>query len=491
MNATIPNLAFINGDYQPASSGRIFPIHNPGTGETLAEVALCAAEDVDKAVIAARKAFEGVWREISPSARGKILRKIADLIRENAAELALLDTRNAGRPIRDTRNDIVRAADIWDFYGALADKLRGASLPVPLGYSAHTIREPWGVVGSIIPWNLPLVMACLKAAPALAAGNTVILKPAEQTPLSALVLARLAAEAGIPDGVFNVVPGNGESAGAALAAHLDVDKIAFTGSTDVGRQIMRAASGNIKGLTLELGGKMPNIVFADADLDTAARAALFSCFHHQGQVCAAGTRLMVQKEIHDEFLDKLLTLLAKVKVGLPEDETVHIGALISEMQYDRVDRYVALGRQQGASLVAGGHAFTTDVPRGGFYYTPTIFVGADATMDIVKEEIFGPVLSVLTFGDEDEAVSLANDTLYGLTAAIWTTDAARAARMPLRIKSGTIWTNMINMMNVAVPAGGHKQSGFGIEYGIEGAEGYTRLKTVWSNYANHPVGWSL
>lgn len=483
--------AFIGGRWQPAASGMTLRTYNAGTGELMAEVAACDREDVNVAVVAARRAFDSDWCKIAPTARGKLLREVARLIRANADDLALLDTRNAGRPIRDTRNDLVRAADIFDFYGGICDKLRGATLPVPPGYSCYTIREPYGVVGAIIPWNLPLVMACLKSAPALTAGNTVVLKPAEQTPLSALVLADLCQQAGLPDGVLNVVPGYGETAGAALAAHMDVDKIAFTGSTEVGRSIMKAASGNIKGLTLELGGKAPNIVFEDANLDMAARGALFSSFHHQGQVCAAGTRLLVQRNILDRFIETLLSKAQRVRVGSPEDPDVHVGSLVSREQFDRVQGYVDTASREGGRLLTGGSRLTTNVPAGGHYYQPTVFSGIGEKMTIAQDEIFGPVLAVMAFDDEADAVRLANSTMYGLTAAVWTCDAARAVRMPRAIKAGTVWTNMINMMNVAVPAGGHGQSGTGNEYGIEGAEGYTHLKTVWANHAGHPVGWDL
>ena len=310
---------FIDGQWQPSTSGETFTTCNPATGEVLAEVAQGGAEDINLAVVAARNAFEGEWSRIAPTERGNRLRRVANIIRERADELALLDTRDGGRPIRDTPNDLVRASEIFDFYGGMADKLRGATLPVPPEFSCYTIREPYGVVGAIFPWNLPFVMACLKTAPALAAGNTIVLKPAEQTPLSALHLAKICQEAGIPDGVVNVVNGYGETAGATLAGHMDVDKIAFTGSTDVGRLVMQAASNNLKAVTLELGGKAPNIIFADADLEMAARGALFSVYHHQGQICAAGTRLIVEKQVKDEMLDILLDKMQRIRVGVPED----------------------------------------------------------------------------------------------------------------------------------------------------------------------------
>lgn len=464
---------------------------NPANGAPLAEVSAGDTEDIERAVTAARRAYEGAWGRMAPTARGALLRRIAELIRGRADALMLLDTRDAGRPIRDTRNDLIRASDIFDFYGGICDKLRGATLPVPHGFFSYTLRVPYGVVGAIFPWNIPLVMACLKAAPALAAGNTVVLKPAEQTPLSALQLAAICAEAGLPEGVLNVVNGEGETAGAALARHPGVDKIAFTGSTDVGRLIMQAASGNMKGLTLELGGKAPNVVFADADLDMAARGALFTCFHHQGQICAAGTRLLVERSICDEFIGILLGKMQKLRVGNPEDPGVHIGALISDEQCRRVEHYVARGSQEGARLVTGGGRLVDSLPAGGRYFQPTIFRDVTPGMTIAQEEIFGPVLAVMTFEDEEDAVRQCNSVIYGLTAAVWTRDIARANRMARRIQAGTVWTNMINMMNVAVPAGGHGQSGFGNEYGIEGAEGYTRLKTVWVNYGENPVGWDV
>jgi len=482
---------FIDGQWQPAVSGETFTTYNPATGEALAEVAKADAADIDRAVIAARKAFEGEWSKITPTQRGNLLQKVAQIIRERADEIALLDTRDGGRPIRDTPNDLVRASEIFDFYGGMADKLRGATLPVPPEFSCYTIREPYGVVGAIFPWNLPFVMACLKAAPAMAAGNTVILKPAEQTPLSALHLGAICQEAGIPDGVINIVNGYGETAGAALAAHLDVDKIAFTGSTEVGRLIMQAASSNIKSVTLELGGKAPNIIFADADLEMAARGALFSVYHHQGQICAAGTRLIVEKSIKDKMIDILLEKMKNIHVAVSEDPQAHLASLISREQYERVQSYVEIGQSEGGQLVTGGKRLTDGLPAGGYYYQPTIFADVTANMRIAREEIFGPVLSILTFEDETEAVQLANDVMYGLTAAVWTRDIARANRLVRQIKSGTVWTNMINKMHVAVPAGGHGQSGLGNEYGIEGAENYTRLKTVWVNISESPVGWDV
>ncbi len=482
---------FIDGQWQPATTGETFTSYNPGTGEVLAEVAKAGVEDVNLAVAAARQAFEGEWIRLAPTERGNRLRRVASIIRERADELALLDTRDGGRPIRDTPNDLVRASEIFDFYGGMADKLRGATLPVPPEFSCYTIREPYGVVGAIFPWNLPFVMACLKTAPALAAGNTIVLKPAEQTPLSALHLAKICQEAGIPDGVVNVVNGYGETAGATLAGHMDVDKIAFTGSTEVGRLVMQAASSNLKSVTLELGGKAPNIVFADADLEMAARGALFSVYHHQGQICAAGTRLIVEKRVKDEMIDILLDKMQRIHVGVPEDPHAHLASLISQEQFERVNAYVERGVTEGGQLVTGGNRLTDGYPAGGYYYEPTIFADVTPEMTIAREEIFGPVLSVLTFEDEDEAVELANEIIYGLTAAVWTRDIARANRMVRRIKSGTVWTNMINKMHVAVPAGGHGQSGLGNEYGIEGAENYTRLKTVWVNIGEAPVGWDV
>jgi acyl-CoA reductase-like NAD-dependent aldehyde dehydrogenase len=423
--------------------------------------------------------------------RSRLLRKIADLIRANAPSLALLDTRDAGRPIRDTTNDLIRAADIFDFFSGLCDKLRGATMPVPPGFSARTVREPYGVVGAIVPWNIPLVMACLKVAPALAAGNTVVLKPAEETPLSALALGQLCLEAGLPEGVLNVVPGDGESAGAALVAHRGVDKIAFTGSTQTGRLIMQSAAGSMKGLTLELGGKGPNIVFADADLDRALQGALFTAFHHQGQICAAGSRLLVERSIAEEFTMRLAHAARRIRVGDPESPDTHIGAIISARQLETIERYVAGGLREGAMLSTGGARLADGVPEGGLYYRPTVFSRVAPAMAIAREEIFGPVLSVMTFADEAEAVKLANDTSYGLTAAIWTRDADRAGRMPATIKAGTVWVNTTNVVNVAVPAGGFGESGFGKEYGIEGAENYTRLKTVWQDTSGRPLGWGL
>jgi acyl-CoA reductase-like NAD-dependent aldehyde dehydrogenase len=487
----VPHDALVGGRFVPAQSGARMQVSNPANGALLANVAACGQADIDDAVKAARQAFNGSWSHLAPTERGKLLRKVAELIRSNAPELALLDTRDAGRPIRDTTNDLIRAADIFDFFGGLCDKLRGATLPVPPGFIARTVREPYGVVGAIVPWNIPLVMACLKIAPALAAGNTLILKPADETPLSALALGRLCLEAGIPEGVVNIVPGEGETAGAALVSHPGVDKIAFTGSTQTGRLIMQAAAGSMKGLTLELGGKAPNIIFADADLDRAVQGALFTAFHHQGQICAAGSRLLVEATIAEEFTQRLVMAARRIRVGDPEDPDTHVGAVISPRQMATVERYVASGLQEGALLSTGGMRVTEGLPQGGLYYQPTVFNSVRPSMAIAREEIFGPVLSVLSFADEAEAVKLANDTAYGLTAAIWTRNADRAGRLPGQVRAGTVWVNTTNVMNVAVPAGGFGLSGFGKEYGLEGAEGYTRLKTVWQDTTGRPLGWGI
>jgi acyl-CoA reductase-like NAD-dependent aldehyde dehydrogenase len=486
-----PHDALIGAVFVPARSGARMRVSNPANGALLAQVAACGAADIDDAVKAARRAFEGAWSHLAPTERGRLLRRVAELIRSHAQKLALLDTRDAGRPIRDTTNDLIRAADIFDFFGGACDKLRGATLPVPPGFIARTVREPYGVVGAIVPWNIPLVMACLKIAPALAAGNTVVLKPAEETPLSALALGRLCLEAGIPEGAVNIVPGEGETAGSALVSHPGVDKIAFTGSTQTGRLIMQAAAGSMKGLTLELGGKAPNIIFADADLDRAVQATLFTAFHHQGQICASGSRLLVEASIADEFIARLALAAGRIRVGDPEDPQTHVGAVISHRQMATIERYVASGLQEGALLVTGGARATDGLPEGGLYFQPTVFSAVSPSMEIAREEIFGPVLSVLTFADEAEAVRLANDTAYGLTAAIWTRDADRAGRMPGLVRAGTVWVNTTNVMNVAVPAGGFGLSGFGKEYGLEGAEGYTRLKTVWQDTIARPLGWGI
>jgi acyl-CoA reductase-like NAD-dependent aldehyde dehydrogenase len=473
---------FIGGEWQDAASGRTFESINPATGEVLATVAEADASDVDRAVSAARAAFEeGAWPRMLPRERGRLLHRIADLLEANADHLARLETLDNGKPVREARMfDVQGSIDCFRYYAGWADKITGDTLPAVGPFLTYTRREPIGVCGQIIPWNYPLQMAAWKVAPALACGNTVVLKPAEQTPLTALELARLAHEAGLPAGVLNVVPGFGETAGAALVAHPDVDKIAFTGSTPVGKLIQREAAGTLKRVSLELGGKSPNIVLADADLEAAVRGAISAIFYNTGQACTAGSRLLVEESVHAEFMEKLLARAAAMKPGDPLDPKTRMGPLVSQEQLERVIGYVEVGRSEGAELVFGGTRPELNGGRG-FFHDPTIFDRVSPEMTIAREEIFGPVLAVSSFRDLDEAVNLANHTEFGLAAAVWTRDVAKAHRMAHQLRAGTVWVNMYHMLDTGAPFGGYKQSGYGRELGREALDLYTQVKSVWVN----------
>jgi aldehyde dehydrogenase (NAD+) len=463
---------------------------NPATGKTIAQIPAGDVLDIDKAVKYARMAYDNVWSKTNPADRGILLYKLAGLIDTHRNELARLDSIDAGKPIADCRADVSAAISIVRFFAGLPDKIHGHTIPVQQGYTTYTLREPYGVVGAITPWNYPFYLACGKVAPILAMGNTCILKPAEQTPLSALRLGKLAQEAGFPAGVLNVVTGLGESAGAALANHMDVDKISFTGSTEVGRLIMEAsARSNLKPVTLELGGKSPNIIFADANLEAALDAAAFIVFYNQGQTCTAATRLIVQDKIADQVIAGLIDRAKRVKVGDPLLDETHLGAIISKEQYDKVQSYIRRGRDEGAKLVIGGEPPLDSHLGKGFFLTPTIFTDVQSNMSIAQEEIFGPVLSVLRFNTEDEAIRLANDVTYGLAASVWTQDASRLLRVINAIKSGLVWANCVFIGNPAVPVGGYKQSGFGKEYGLDAGLEYTRQKTVWINATDSTFRW--
>ena len=482
---------FIGGQWQDAVSGKSFESKNPASGEVIAEVAEGGAADIDKAVRAARKAFEeGPWGSMDPSERGKYLRKVADLIRANGEELAALDTKDCGKPITDTRTvDVPVAAEFYDYFAGLTDKITGQTIPQGNDFLNYTIREPLGVVGQITPWNFPILNAAIKLAPALACGNTLVMKPARNTSLTALELARLSQEAGIPDGVVNVVPGNGSVAGEALVKHSDVDKVSFTGSTKIGKRIMRLSADTLKHVTLELGGKSPNIVFPDADIDAAVAGALFGIFLNQGQVCCASSRLFLHEAIRDEFMEKLLIKAKSLRVGDPMDESTQLGALVSPVQLEGVQEYIQLGLDEGAKLEIGGGK--PDIPNlsEGCFLEPTIFSGVKNKMRIAQEEIFGPVLCVLTFKDEDEALRMANDTVYGLAAAIWTRDLSRAHIFARKLKAGVIWLNVTTHFGWATPYGGYKESGFGREMGLAVIEIYTQTKNVWVNLSREPNPW--
>ncbi len=474
-----PDRLFIAGEWRDAADGSVFTTWNPGTGSVLAEVAEAGAADVDAAVRAARDAAapDAEWRRMDALDRGQVVGRIGRAIRERAEALTQLETLDNGKPLREARIDIEQAADAFEYYAGWASKLEGETVPVRGRVLNYTVREPVGVVGAIIPWNFPLLMAAWKVAPALACGNAVVLKPAEQTPLAALELAAIAAEAGLPGGVLNVVPGYGQTAGAALVRHPDVDKISFTGSTEVGKQIMREAADSLKKVSLELGGKSPNIVFDDADLDAAVRGAFNGIFYNAGQCCTAGSRLLVQSSIHDAFMERLVERVDRLQPGEPLDPKRRYGPVISEEQLARVLGYIEKGRSEGAKLLTGGNRAG---PAGsGYWVEPTIFDAVDPETTIAREEIFGPVLATLTFDDEAEAVELANRTIYGLAAALWTSDVKRAHRVAARLQAGTVWVNTYHPLDAASPFGGYKQSGYGRELGKHALELYTQVKSIW------------
>jgi aldehyde dehydrogenase (NAD+) len=482
---------FIDGKWVDAESGKTFETPNPATGETLAEVAEADRADVDKAVSAARRAFEGKWGRASARERGRLLYKLAQLIESRAQELAELETADNGKPIKESLYiDIPSVAENFEYFAGWATKIEGETIPVPGQMFNYTLREPIGVCGQIIPWNFPLLMAAWKLAPALAAGNTVVLKPAEQTPVTAMELGKLIQEAGFPDGVVNIVPGFGETAGAALAGHKDIDKIAFTGSTEVGKIIAHAAADNLTKVSLELGGKAPNIVFADADIEQAVNGAMMGIFFNQGQVCCAGSRLFLHEEVKDEFLERFKQKAEKIKVGDPSDKTTQMGPQVSEEQLDRIKSYVDIARGEGATVFSGGTPPQLEEKfQKGYFFQPTIFSEVKNQMRVAQEEIFGPVTSVITFSDDEDLVRQANETIYGLSAGIWTRDITRAHNFAKRVKAGVIWINTYNMFNAASPFGGYKQSGYGREMGRHALELYTQVKSVWVDLSGKPIGW--
>jgi len=478
---TIRGQAFIGGKFVNARSGKTFPALNPANGKIVANISACEAADVDAAVASARAAFEsGSWSRIAPGTRKRKLQWLAELMLKHADELALLETLNMGKPIGDSSSiDIPASANCVAWNAEAVDKIYDEIAPTGPGALALVTREPLGVVGAVVPWNFPLLMAVWKLAPALAAGNSLVLKPAEQSPLSAIRLGELCAEAGIPDGVVNIVPGFGETAGEAIGLHMDVDAVSFTGSTEVGKYFLEyAGRSNMKRVSLECGGKTPHIVLRDCpDLDSAATAAAFGIFFNQGEVCNAGSRLLIDERIKDDFLEKVIAVGKSLQPGDPLDPKTKLGAIVSEVQMTRILDYIEIGRKEGARLKLGGGRVRAET--GGFYIEPTIFDGVGNKMRIAQEEIFGPVLSTITFRDENEAITLANDTLYGLAAAIWTSDIDTALASARRLRAGSVWVNCFDEGNIAVPFGGFKQSGFGRDKSIHAIHKYSDLKTTW------------
>jgi phenylacetaldehyde dehydrogenase len=477
-----PRKMLIDGKWVNSISGKTFPTYNPATGEVLVQVAEGDKADIDAAVKAARKAFDsGPWRKLTASERGKLIWKLADLLEQHLEEFATIETLDNGKPLVVARAaDVPLAVDLFRYMAGWATKIEGTTFPISVPYTpgaqylAYTLREPVGVVGQIIPWNFPLLMAAWKLGPALASGNTVILKPAEQTPLSALRLGELIQEAGFPDGVVNIVPGYGETAGAALAAHDLVDKIAFTGSTEVGKLIVHAATGNLKKVSLELGGKSPNVVFKDADLDQAIAGSASAIFFNHGQCCCAGSRLYVERPVFDRVVEGVAAKAKKIKVGSGLDPETHMGPLVSEEQLQRVCNYLEIGMSEGAKTVSGGKKIGDK----GYFVEPTVLVDTQESMKVVKEEIFGPVVAAIPFDNPEELATRANDSIYGLAAGIWTHDISKANKLAALLRSGTVWINCYNIFDAALPFGGYKQSGWGREMGKDVLEMYTQTKAV-------------
>ncbi|MCH9030704.1 MAG: aldehyde dehydrogenase family protein [candidate division Zixibacteria bacterium] len=475
-----PGQLFIGGKWQNGAD--TLETINPATGEVITTFAEAGSREVDSAVKAAREAFPA-WRDTPPAKRGKLLWKLADLIGRDRERLATLETIDNGKPYFESgKIDIPFTAEIFRYFAGWATKIHGSTLPARGATFAYTRREPLGVVGLIIPWNLPLVMCSWKLGPALATGNTCVLKPAEQTPLTALALADLIKEAGFPDGVVNIITGRGTVTGAELVKHPDVNKISFTGSVPVGREIMKSAAETLKKVTLELGGKSPNIIFADANIDSAIKGAVNGIFYGKGELCCAGSRLLVDKSIHTQVVDGIKALVAKMQVGDPFDKKTRIGALVSKEQMKKVLGYINIGKEDGASVVAGGaRAEMSGEFANGCFVQPTVFDNVNENMRIAREEIFGPVLAVIPFENEDEALAIANNVDFGLAAAVWTSDISRAHRFADKLEAGTVWINTINMFDPALPFGGFKQSGFGRDLGEDALDGYLQTKSIWVN----------
>ncbi|MDF7806905.1 aldehyde dehydrogenase family protein [Pontiellaceae bacterium B12219] len=481
---------YINGEWVPSISGETRNSINPANGEVLAAVAEGAEADVDTAVIAAKEAFyEGPWGSTPAQERAALLFKLADLIDANGAELTELETRDNGKPLREAEYDVADAAACFRYYAGLCTKPMGQTYEVADPMQAMTVREPIGVAGLIVPWNYPLLMGTWKIAPALAAGNSIVFKPSEITPLSAVRLFELIEEAGFPKGSANLVMGAGAAVGARMAEHMDIDKIAFTGGTATGRKIMTAATGNLKKISLELGGKSPCVVFEDADMDAAVDWALFAIFANQGQVCSAGSRLLLQESIHDEFVEKLVGRTKKIKVAPGDAEGVEMAAMVSEAHMEKVLRYIEIGKAEGATLQCGGVRLMEDGLDKGFFIAPTIFTDTTPEMRIVKEEIFGPVLAVQKFTDDADAVKLANDSIYGLAGGVFSENGTRALNFIKKLRAGITWINCYHPTYSEAPWGGYKQSGIGRDLGTYGFDEYTEVKQININLDPGPIGW--
>jgi betaine-aldehyde dehydrogenase len=476
---------FIDGQWTDGSTGKTFPVYDPSTEEVIAEVPDCNAKDVDRAVASAKQAFE-TWSQTTAQERGRVLFRLAEKIRKEAGPLAELESRNGGKPIVEAEFDMADVATCFEYYGGLATKITGHVNPVPDNALSLSLKEPVGVAGQIIPWNYPLLMAAWKLAPALAAGCACVLKPAEQTPLTALEMAKWFDEVGLPAGVVNIITGFGDTAGAPLVAHPDVNKIAFTGSAEVGKKIMKSAAETVKRVTLELGGKSPNIFFADADFEAAIDGALFGVFINQGEVCSAGSRILVEKKIYSKFVEAMTEKAKNIKLGPPLERETKMGPLVSKEQYDRVRSYQEIGKKEAKVASGGG------VPKSigkGYYVEPTIFYDVDNSARIAREEIFGPVCAVIPFNDEKDAIRIANDSAYGLAAAVWSRDIYKALRMVKSLRAGIVWVNHMQPTYVEAPWGGYKQSGFGRELGPWGIEEYLETKQVHINLNEQPIGW--